>query len=465
MNDNVNTLSFLRVSGSQIVDEQGQEVRLRGVSLGGWLNQENFITGFPGNEAAMRRAVEMELGRERAAFFFERFLSYFITEADLRYIRSLGLSVIRVPFNYRLFEDDMRPFEYKDEGFRWLDRVIGWARAHKLYVILDLHAYPGCQNRGWHSDNPSGEAGFWGQKCFEDRAIALWSELARRYRDEPTVAGYNVMNEPDADDVHLLNAYYRRATDAIRAIDTRHILFLEGNRYSKQFDVLDAPFDANTVYSSHNYVEPGLNDWLYPGTIDDTIWDSERLAEDYERETSWVRAHGCPSWAGEFGSIYAGKERDAMRLRATGDMIDIFEHHRHLWTLWTYKDLGLMGLVYLPSESEWMRRTQPVREAKRLLRCDAWIERAPGLTDQPLQALSAALSARLGEWLPDAQTLGDTLLYSLGGIQLSQALLPAFARQFNGMSETQIDTMMQSFAFENCVRRDYLAQVLQRACR
>jgi hypothetical protein len=37
--------SFLRVSGTRLVDEAGQEIILRGAGLGGWMNMENFITG------------------------------------------------------------------------------------------------------------------------------------------------------------------------------------------------------------------------------------------------------------------------------------------------------------------------------------------------------------------------------------------------------------------------------------
>ena len=38
----------LKVSGTKIVDAQGNPVMLRGAGLGGWMNMENFITGYPG---------------------------------------------------------------------------------------------------------------------------------------------------------------------------------------------------------------------------------------------------------------------------------------------------------------------------------------------------------------------------------------------------------------------------------
>jgi endoglucanase len=36
------SLDFLRVRGSEIVNERGEVVRLRGFCLGGWMNMENF---------------------------------------------------------------------------------------------------------------------------------------------------------------------------------------------------------------------------------------------------------------------------------------------------------------------------------------------------------------------------------------------------------------------------------------
>jgi len=41
-------MSFLKVSGTKIVDGNGKETILRGAGLGGWMNMENFINGMYG---------------------------------------------------------------------------------------------------------------------------------------------------------------------------------------------------------------------------------------------------------------------------------------------------------------------------------------------------------------------------------------------------------------------------------
>lgn len=77
---------------------------------------EGFITGFPGTESGLRAAIKNELGEEKAHVFFEGMLNNFVTESDVRHIASLGATVIRVPFNYRHFEDDSLPQRIKEEA-------------------------------------------------------------------------------------------------------------------------------------------------------------------------------------------------------------------------------------------------------------------------------------------------------------------------------------------------------------
>jgi endoglucanase len=461
MSDNPDSL---QVRGCEIVNGRGEVVRLRGFCLGGWMNMENFITGYPGHESGMRAAVNRVLGPGRTAFFFERFLHHFIGEDDLRFLKSLGCSVVRVPFNYRHLEFDDRPFVYRPEGFALLDRVIGWARDQGLYVILDLHAAQGWQSGGWHCDNSCQQPHFWGQQGFEDRVVALWEELARRYREEPFVAGYNVMNEPVAAEVTWLNRFYRRVTDAIRAIDPHHILFLEGNHFSQQFHELDPPFDSNTVYSSHYYMVPGLEDGEYPGEFDGIFYGREQLRERYLERTAFMRQHRVPHWFGEFGCLYTGSALEPSRLRVMADQLAIAEEQGDHWTIWTYKDIGKMGLVYADAESEWMQRTRPVREAKTALRCDSWIERHETQIEGLVQGIADYARTVAGELTGEWDHLTEMLRSTICDGLMSRTLLPAFAEQFRGMSESEIDRLMQSFALQNCVRREGLVGLIRDRC-
>jgi endoglucanase len=138
--------AFLTVKDGRVVNGVGQPVILRGFGLGGWMNMENFITGYPANEEAQRKALRKVLGDELCELFFDRFLEFFFTEDDAQYVSSLGLNLVRLPLNYRHFEDDMNPFTLKEAGFKHLDRAIDACARHNIYTILDLHALAGYQN-------------------------------------------------------------------------------------------------------------------------------------------------------------------------------------------------------------------------------------------------------------------------------------------------------------------------------
>src|SRR5919199_6736961 len=92
---------FLTVKGNQLVNADGQPVALRGFGLGGWMNMENFITGYPANEEAQREAIRKVLGPEKYEYFFDRFLESFFGPDDAAFIHSLGLNLLRLPVNYR----------------------------------------------------------------------------------------------------------------------------------------------------------------------------------------------------------------------------------------------------------------------------------------------------------------------------------------------------------------------------
>ena len=248
MNDD----AFLSVRGQELVNAGGRVVTLRGFGLGGWMNMENFITGYPGNEEAQRDAIRAALGDNKYERFFDRFLDAFFGPQDAAFIQSLGLNLLRLPVNYRHFEDDMAPFVIKESGFKYLDRIIELCAAHGIYTIIDLHALTGFQNQHWHSDNPTHIALFWKHKHFQDRVVHLWEVIAKRYKGNPWVAGYNLINEPADPSREVLMPVYRRLYDAIRAIDPNHVLFLEGNRYSLDFDMFGEPW-PNVVYTTHDY--------------------------------------------------------------------------------------------------------------------------------------------------------------------------------------------------------------------
>jgi endoglucanase len=479
-------MDLLQVKGKRIIDSQGNPVRLRGTCIGGWMNMENFIDGFPGAETMLRDAMTAALGKEKSAFFFERFLDHFFNEDDVQFIKETGANVIRIPLNYRHFEDDEHPLIYKESGFQRLDRVINWCQKHELYVILDLHAVQGWQNSHWHSDNRKGLSLFWHDAYYQERFMALWREFAARYRDNPVVAGYNLMNEPCVNtpngdfpfnffenyqsDFETLNRIYRSAVEEIRKVDPKHIIFLEGDKYSVLFSGLAAPFADNLVYSSHNYTPAGFGPGRYPGVFygksPQEYWDRTRQFEIFRQSegVQFAGKYNVPLWVGEFGSQFDGPLGEMTdRLRAMDDQIDVFEEYGAHWTTWTYKDVGVMGWIMLDPESDYIRLIAPVQRHKKQLGAENFVNRFHQTeAKQKLSELAALMEQEIDCYeINHADNIQALMRVALMGYAAA-LLQPVYANLFQGMSEEKADDILSSFEIRNCQVNQGLLSVLEK---
>ncbi|APA94754.1 cellulase family glycosylhydrolase [Nocardia seriolae] len=201
-----------------------------------------------------------------------------LTEDDFARLSALGANVVRLIISWSALEPTRGVI---DQGY--LDRVeraVGWARAHDIYVLLDMHqdAWGPAVNTpdgvycppftqpsvGWDGA-PAWATAFVGtsatcrigmrelsvavQTSFQNfyldvngvqsELVQTWAAVAARFAADPTVVGYDLLNEPNpgllvgVDDYALLGGYYQRAIAAIRAAENRapqgfrHIVFFE----------------------------------------------------------------------------------------------------------------------------------------------------------------------------------------------------------------------------------------------
>jgi endoglucanase len=452
----------LDVAGDRIVDGDGRTVLLRGVGLGGWMTMENFITGYPGSESQMRRAVGRTMGPEASEAFFETFLDVFFADADAAHLASLGVNALRVPFSYHHFEDDDAPFEIKESGFRRLDQVVDACARHGIWTILDLHAAPGRQNQHWHSDNPTHYAELWNHRHFQDRVVHLWRALADRYRDNPWVAGYNPLNEPSDVTGEKIGPFYARLERAIREVDPHHVLFLDGNRYSTDFSMFAEPFERS-VWTAHDYALPGIAvPSRYPGETRGRHVDRGVVEETFLRRTEVMRRTGTPVWVGEFGPVYSGDaERVDGAYRLLEDQLDIYREHGASWSLWTYKDIGTQGLVFTPPDSPYLKRIEPALTKKQRLGVDSWAGSDAGVRDvlDPIDELFAREFPHFEPYPWGAKQWVNVLVRH---ILLAEPLVDEYARCLAGMDAEAAAALAGSFSFERCAQRERLNDVLRR---
>lgn len=233
--------------------------------------------------------------------------------------------------------DDLNPGILKPDAFKHLDRAISVCASQGIYTIIDMHTAPGGQSGGWHADAGTHIANFWIHRDFQDRLIWIWTEIAKRYKDNTWVAGYNVLNEPaDPHPKHEnLILFYDRAYKAIREVDgERHILFLDGNTFATDFTKFPEDVKerwANTAYAIHDYAVFGFPS--SPEKYEGTKEQIERMRATYERKRKWMDERGLCVWNGEWGPVYARKEYDGeetedidkRRYRVLDDQLEIYK--------------------------------------------------------------------------------------------------------------------------------------------
>ena len=285
--------------------------RLKGVNLGCWLLMEGYILGgrnIP--ESEFKRNFSKVHGVAGLREFERLFRDNFIREEDFKNISRMGANCVRLPFNHRLIET--RPFVYSEEGFSYLNKALDWARKYNLGVILDLHAACGAQNRDWHSDS-DGRARLWENNEYRERTYLLWERIADRFKDKPALIGYDVINEPVIvqERIARLKNFYKTALRRIKAVDKRHLIFLEGNLWATQIDFLPELIEDNVSVSMHGY-EPLSYTFNFtplqgfPGTINLEKWDKARMRRHLKPYADFARKNRVRIFAGEFGINWRG---------------------------------------------------------------------------------------------------------------------------------------------------------------
>ncbi|UCF63317.1 MAG: cellulase family glycosylhydrolase [bacterium] len=250
--------SFLKASGQDIVDSTGTPILLRGYGLGGWLVPEGYMLHVPGygSPSYIDSLIRDLVGNLFADQFWSDYRQNYVTKADIDLIAQWGFNSVRLPFHYQVFYDDLTS-TFRPEGFALLDTLLNWCEDNQLYVILDMHCAPGGQNKDNISDSDGIEARLWTQpQIYQPLTIKIWKEIAQRYAADPRIGGYDFINEPVLPQGYsnqVLRDFYVQLTDTVRSVDSNHLIFVEGNWYATDFNLLTPPWDNNMSYSFHKY--------------------------------------------------------------------------------------------------------------------------------------------------------------------------------------------------------------------
>ena len=306
---------FLHNVDGEIVEGNGEPILLRGFGLGGWLVPEGYmlhnqawISGFESPTEIENHVIDL-IGFDAAEDFWNLYRENYVAQADIDQIAEWGFNHIRVPFHYKQFYDSTGA--ETPMGYAIIDELISWCEPYNMYIILDMHCAPGGQNGGPISDS-DGTARLWLEESNKELTIQIWKEIATYYSNNTLIGGYDLINEPVLPGGVSLEEFkqlYVDITNAIREVDTNHLLFIEGNWYGTDFAGLTPPWDENMSYSFHKY-------W---GQTDlSTIQSYINMRNNY----------GVPLWMGESGENSNHWYYEVFKL---------LEENNIGWNFWTHK--------------------------------------------------------------------------------------------------------------------------------
>ena len=306
---------YAHTRGGEVLGRDNQPLLLRGINLGNWMVPEGYMWQFGGHvqsAAEIQHLVTELIGPTRSRDFFVQWRANYVTRADIHLIHQAGFNSIRVPMHYALFESEGA------EGFRLLDNLIQWCHDEGgIYLILDMHAAPGGQT-GTNIDDSGGYPWLFEDAASQQQLIEIWTRIARRYRNQPIVLGYDLLNEPIPTYPSLqylnplLEPLYKRITAAIRTVDKHHTIILGGAQWDNNFNVFGPPFDSNVIYQWHKYkVEV----------------PDQKVAQRY---VDFRAKYNVPIWLGESGE---NTDEWIAAFRTT------LEKNNIGWAFWQYKKL------------------------------------------------------------------------------------------------------------------------------
>ncbi|MCV9385533.1 cellulase family glycosylhydrolase [Reichenbachiella ulvae] len=324
---------YLKAEGKQILDPNGEPIILRGIGLGGWMLQEGYMLRTSGPQHEIEAKIEELIGPDKTEEFYTAWLANHCTKRDIDSMGAWGYNSIRLPMHYKLFTPPIEEepvageITWNEKGFTMVDDLIDWVKANDMYLILDLHAAPGGQGENADiSDYDRSKPSLWESKANQDKMIALWKELATRYKDEPAIGAYDIINEPNwgfQDHPNDLNGcaessnsplwqLQKDVTAAIREVDQNHIVIIEGNCWGNNYSGLPTLWDENLVISYHKY------------------WNSNEQGS-IQGMLDMRDSRNVPIWLGETGENSNGWFTDAIRL---------FEDNNMGWSWWPLKKMG-----------------------------------------------------------------------------------------------------------------------------
>jgi endoglucanase len=262
-------------------------------------------------------------------------------------IKQAGFDAVRVPICWSAHAQAQPPYTIEPTFFQRIDWVIDQALSRKLAAVINVHHYDGI---------------FRAPERHLPRLLALWRQIAQRYRDQPERLVFEILNEPhDKLTDERWQQDFPQLLAAIRESNPQRIVIIGPGNWNNldHLDKLRLPEQDRRLIATFHYYSPfefthqgapwekKSNKWK------GTTWkgmpkEQAALRMDFEKAATWAREQRRPLYLGEFGA-YMEADMDS-RARWTRAVVREAERHGMSWAYWEF---GAGFGAYNPQARAW----------------------------------------------------------------------------------------------------------------
>ena len=268
-------------------------------------------------------------------------------DKHFRLIVEAGFNHVRINLHPFKHMDDARGYAIRPVWLKTLDWAVAQALEVGLMVILDMHEF-GAMARDFQG--------------LRAKYLAVWEQLAARYRDHPEGVLFELLNEPNGDlTVELWNEFLVEPYEIVRRTNPDRTLvigpaFWNGIDHLNELVLPEA--DRNIIATVHYYhpmdfTHQGAH-WSKHRDLSGVEWlgtpeEKERIVRDLGGVQVWSEQNERPILLGEFGAY--DKADMASRARYTSFMA---RHAESLGWSWSYWQFDSDFVVYDIDRDEWV---------------------------------------------------------------------------------------------------------------
>ncbi|MGF7142976.1 O-glycosyl hydrolase [Anaerotaenia torta] len=280
---------------------------------------EEFYDDYTG-----RLILKERFGNEKTEQLLTVYQTHYIKESDFDFLKDLGFNFIRLPIYWQEIMDEEG--RIKHNAWDQIDYAMEQCGNRGMYLMLDLHGTRGGHSAGWLTGGQTGSNEQWVNSEYQEQTVRIWRAMAERYRNNPIIAAYDLLNEPVAPESSPVSVVqlYDRLYNEVRSIDPDHIISM-GAFFD--FETLGSPNSngwENVIYQTHHYHDSQRNNCLEQIKF---ARDVSAYLVDYQKK--W----NVPVLAGEFNFW---RFTDAWE-----EWFTLLEMNDISWSNWAYKNIDL----------------------------------------------------------------------------------------------------------------------------